>query len=621
MSRRIFLAVALALGFAVPILPAAAAEKIVLQLDRPAQFEFAGYYAALWQGYYRAAGLEVVIKPGAPPGQTPIDPVREVTEGRARFGTGSARLLIRDADGLPLLLLAPIFQDSGARVYYRADADFSSPGALVNAKLGRLPASNILDIELRTALKAEGIDADTLHSVPIAPGGAVAALANKTVDAVIGSAWRLPWQAHEQGLALKSFDPAAYRTEFYGDSLFTLQRFASMEPGTVARFRAATLKGWEYALLHPDEMAARMVAQLPTPMPVSDPAGFARYQAKLARKLARYPAIPLGHSNPERWHRIAQAMAGVGALARPADLGGFLYDPQRAARQGTDRRAWEVIAAAAVVLLLAGIALVRYRRRLAALDGFVFSAGGRHPQRGLTDNAAALAEELRGIADRVGGALEHIRRQTLVQPHIGRFCATAVDGLDQLRAIVRRLTGEDQAVNPTAADLNATVTALERAIRRSLPRGVGLRLSLLPDAWLCRADPEAVAAAILDLARAAADDMPAGGELILGTRNATIDAGTAAGMEMMPGSYLRLTVRDGGPGLSDETLAHIFDAQTTARPAVAAALRLMRAQGGFVRVESAEGIGTAVHLYFPRWIAHNVDAAEPHPDEAARAAE
>lgn len=621
MSRRIFLAAALALGFAVPSLPAAAAEKIVLQLDRPAQFEFAGYYAALWQGYYRAAGLDVVIKPGAPPGQTPIDPVREVTEGRARFGTGSARLLIRDADGLPLLLLAPIFQDSGARVYYRADTDFSSPGALVNAKIGRLPASNILDIELRTALKAEGIDADKLHSVPIAPGGAVAALANKTVDAVIGSAWRLPWQAHEEGLALKSFDPAAYRTEFYGDSLFTLQRFAGTEPGTVARFRAATVKGWEYALLHPDEMAARMSAQLPMQMPVSDPAGFARYQAALARKLARYPAIPLGHSNPQRWRRMEQAMAGVAALARPADLGGFLYDPQRTARQGTDRRAWEVIAAAAVVLLLAGIALLRYRRRL---DGFAISAGGRHPQRDTADTAgpaAALAEELRGIADRVGGALEHIRRQTLVQPHIGRFCATAADALDHLRAVVRRLAGEDLAVNPVAADLNATVTALERAIRRSLPRGVGLRLSLLPDAWLCRADPEAVAAAILDLARAAADDLPAGGELILGTRNAAIDAGAAAEMEMVPGSYLRLTVRDGGPGLSDETLAHIFDAQTTARPAVAAALRLMRAQGGFLRVESAEGIGTAVHLYFPRWIEHNVDAAKPDPDEAARAAE
>ncbi|MGH7109123.1 MAG: ABC transporter substrate-binding protein [Stellaceae bacterium] len=614
MSRRIALVAALALAAAAPALPTTAAERIVLQLDRPAQFEFAGYYAALWQGYYRAAGLDVVIKPGAPPGQTPIDPVREVTEGRARFGTGSARLLVRDADGLPLLLVAPIFQDSGARIYYRANTDFSSPGALAGARIGRLPASSILDIELRTALKAEGIDPDKLHSVPLEPGAAVAALKKGTVDAVIGSAWRLPWRARAQSLVLKSFDPAGYRTAFYGDSLFTLQRFAGSEPETVARFRAATLKGWEYALLHPDEMATRMAAQLPPPPAVSDPAGFARYQAGLARQLARYPAIPLGHSNPERWQRIATAMAGVAAIVRPVDLDAFLYDPQQAAREGTDHRTWAIIAAAAVVCLLIIAGLLWSRRRLAL-------AGGRPPERE-TETPAALAEELRAIADRLGTALDQICRQTLVQPHIGRFCATALDGLDHLRGIVRRLAGEDQEAHPAAADLNTTLTALERTIRRSLPRGVTLRLSLLPDAWLCRADTAAVAAAVVDLARAAADNMPAGGDLILGTRHATLDAAMAVEMEMTPGSYLRLTVRDGGPGLPEKALARIFDPRTTARPAVAAVLRLMHAQGGFARVETALGVGTAVHLYFARWIAHNGEAGGADPGEAtARAAE
>ena len=74
-----------------------AADKLVLQLHRTAQFEFAGYYAALWQGFYREAGLEVEIKPGAPPGVPPIDPVREIVEGRAQFGTGTVQLLIRAA--------------------------------------------------------------------------------------------------------------------------------------------------------------------------------------------------------------------------------------------------------------------------------------------------------------------------------------------------------------------------------------------------------------------------------------------------------------------------------------------------------------------------------------------
>src|SRR5436189_93925 len=88
----------------------------------------------------------------------------------SRLRAGPAGLMVRTAQGLPLLLLAPIFQQSGAAVYYRADTDFPSPGALAKAKLGRLPASDILDIELATALKAEGIDRSKLKSVSFEPG-------------------------------------------------------------------------------------------------------------------------------------------------------------------------------------------------------------------------------------------------------------------------------------------------------------------------------------------------------------------------------------------------------------------------------------------------------------------
>src|SRR5438045_9575229 len=158
---------------------ASAAEAVVLQLRGPPQFEFAGYYAALWQGFYAEAGLTVDIQPGAPRGQTPTDTVRELAEGRAQFGVGGAELAIRAAQGLPLLLLAPIFQHSGAAVYYRADGDFAGPGALTKARVGRLPASDILDIELGTALAAEGIDQAKLKSVLLEPGRAAAALADK----------------------------------------------------------------------------------------------------------------------------------------------------------------------------------------------------------------------------------------------------------------------------------------------------------------------------------------------------------------------------------------------------------------------------------------------------------
>src|ERR1051325_2661687 len=281
-----------------------AAEKLVLQLHGPAQFEFAGYYAALWQGFYKDAGLDVEIKPGPDRGQKPIDPVREVTEGRAQFATGTTELVIRTAQGLPLLLLAPIFQQSGAAVYYRAEGDCAPPGALAQARIGRPPASDILDIELATALNAEGIDAAKLKSVSLDPGQAVTALADKSVDAAVGSVWDAPWLARERGLALKSFNPADYRVEFYGDTLFTLQRRAKIEPQTVRGVYAASLKGWDYARQHTGEITPRLLAELPKPAGITDAAGFARYQADVARRLARYPEVSLGHSNPERWERI-----------------------------------------------------------------------------------------------------------------------------------------------------------------------------------------------------------------------------------------------------------------------------------------------------------------------------
>ncbi len=98
MSRIMACAVALAVA---GLANAAAADPLVLQLRGPAQFQYAGYYAALWQGFYAEAGLTVEIQPGAPRGQTPTDPVRELAEGRAQFGVGGTELVIRAAQGLP----------------------------------------------------------------------------------------------------------------------------------------------------------------------------------------------------------------------------------------------------------------------------------------------------------------------------------------------------------------------------------------------------------------------------------------------------------------------------------------------------------------------------------------
>jgi ABC-type nitrate/sulfonate/bicarbonate transport system substrate-binding protein len=566
MSRLTAFAATLALALLALPRTGSTAEAVVLQLSGPATFEFAGYYAALWQGYYREAGFDVTIRPNGVRGQPSVDAVREVAEGHAQFGTGSMQLVIRRAQGLPILLVAPIFQGSGTAVYYRADSDFSSPATLVNAKLGRLAASDILDIELATALRAEGIDPTRTKSVTIGADQIVPALADHSIDAAVGSAWIVPWQAHERGLVLKSFNPANYRVEYYGDSLFMMQRYEAAETDTVRRFREATLKGWEYALHHPDDMINRLVADKPGEPPVADIAGFDRYQADVARRLSRYPEIPLGYSNADRWTQIEAGMIGAGVLERSADLTGFVYSPGNAAPQASGYRKLIGLASAAILAAIVLALAVWYGPPVAR------ALGRRLPQRRVAVEPEARAEPGAPVL-----AAERTRAKPAPEP-----------------------LPPPPPPLPAPTDLSDVLAPLERRIRQRVRGKVRCRFSLIEGLWPCRTQGGMVAATVLDLvdaANAAMND----GTLIVGTRNFTFDEDNIAdfpGGQL--GSFARITVRDSGPGLSDEEFERVLDADNTSRPAITRAAAVMERLGGFIRVESAEGVGTAVHLYFVR---------------------
>lgn len=590
MSRLAAFAAALALLLLGLPRTGGAAEAVVLQLHGPATFEFVGYYAALWQGFYRDAGLDVTIRPGGLKAQAAIDPVREVAEGRAQFGTGTMQLVIRRAQGLPILLVAPIFQQSGAAVYYRADNSFSSPASLVNARLGRLAASDILDIELATALRAEGIDPAKIKSVTLDADQIVPSLADHTIDAAMGSAWILPWHAHERNVVLKSFNPASYRVEYYGDSLFTLQRYATTKPETVAGFREATLKGWDYALRHPDDMIARLVADKPDEPAVADIAGFDRYQADVARRLSRYPDIPLGYSNADRWTQIEAGMVGAGVLERTADLTHFVYTPptDTASASGWKRLVQSVVAILFGLAVLA--AAVWYGPRIA------HRLWHRLPRR----KATAVID---GPDESAAPAPTPIATERRARP----------------RAVPAPIAATPRLSAPI--DLNAVLAPLERRIRQRVRGKVRCRFSLLAELWPCRTEGGPVAATVLDLVGVAAAAMDADGTLIVGTRNISFDATSVADYPgARIGDFARITVRDSGPGLSDTEFERIFDPTATIRPAVVNAAAVMERLGGFVRVESAEGIGTAVHLYFTRAI-DPAEAPEEAPPPAAEVAE
>src|ERR1700676_3353846 len=84
--RRLIVGASLALA---PSYPAAAFDQVSMQLKWKHQFQFAGYYQAIEQGFYREAGLDVRIREGGPG----IDVAEAVAGGKADFGVCNASVL------------------------------------------------------------------------------------------------------------------------------------------------------------------------------------------------------------------------------------------------------------------------------------------------------------------------------------------------------------------------------------------------------------------------------------------------------------------------------------------------------------------------------------------------
>jgi PAS domain S-box-containing protein len=181
--------------------------------------------------------------------------------------------------------------------------------------------------------------------------------------------------------------------------------------------------------------------------------------------------------------------------------------------------------------------------------------------------------------------------------------ARARDLTRQLVAFARR-----QVTAPVSLDLNGLVRGSEKLLRRLLGEDVELVVIPQPGLWAVRCDPGQLDQVIMNLAVNARDAMPAGGRLTIETANVELDAAfTAAHPAAQAGSYVRLSVRDSGHGISPEVKAHVFEPFFTTKPVgrgtglgLATVYGIVKQSGGYIVLESEPERGADFALYFPR---------------------
>ncbi|HEX7984777.1 MAG TPA: PAS domain S-box protein [Duganella sp.] len=327
---------------------AGAAEKVTIQLKWQHQFQFAGYYAAQDQGYYRDAGLDVTLAEAVPGG----DPLQNVASGGAQYGVGNTTLLLARGMGQPVVVLASIFQHSGAALLVRHGPD-GKPRPWPGSRVMLAPNNE----ELNVYLKKIGVRDDSVSYV--AHSHNYDDLLQGRVDAMSVYTSEAPFVLERTSLAYEIQSPRAVGLDFYGDVLYTTESELREHPARARALREATLRGWRYAMAHQGEIADLIRARYPE----RHSREHLMFEARQIVSLLEQDLIEPGYSNPERWRAIAGAYIQQGMLPADFKLDGFLYQPESASR--LLRHSGAALGALLLLVMLAGA--WRLRQQAAAL--------------------------------------------------------------------------------------------------------------------------------------------------------------------------------------------------------------------------------------------------------------
>src|SRR5438105_335997 len=239
-------ALALAAGVAAA---AAAGTPVTFQLNWMAGGPNAGFAAAVAEGYYRDAGLDVTIVQGNGSGNT----AQLVANGRAQLAYADAVAVSQlIAKGAPMKIVATVYQSNPNAVMALKKTGIKSVKDLTGKKVG-VPSGSSQTTMLPLLLKSNNLKESDITMIDMPVSSMVPALLQGQVDAVLGSIDAYQIQAESQGAQLDVYRFADHGVPTVSTSIFASNDYLKNNPDVVKKFVAASLKGWSFALDHPDQ--------------------------------------------------------------------------------------------------------------------------------------------------------------------------------------------------------------------------------------------------------------------------------------------------------------------------------------------------------------------------------
>jgi len=291
-------------------------DTVNLQLKWFHQFQFAGYYAAKEKGFYESEGLDVQIHERSKDASV----VSQVLSGQAEYGIGDSGIILDYANGTPIKALAAIFQHNSLVFISKRSSRIISPYEMAGKRIMLNSKSRDQAPLVATLLQAGLTENDYVY---VDNTWRNDDLIEDKIDVMIGYKSNEPFYFAEKKTDINIISPQSYGIDFYGDLLFTSQQEINDHPDRVKRFRRASLKGWQYALEHPEEIIQIIHKKYSSQSSIEH----LRNEARVTRDLILIDTIPIGQIKVGRLRYAAETYARLN-LAEPLDdkqIEGFIH--------------------------------------------------------------------------------------------------------------------------------------------------------------------------------------------------------------------------------------------------------------------------------------------------------
>jgi len=257
-AARLLAAAAVAL-MALAAGPAAAQDKVQLQLNWFHLADHSPIYLALKKGYYKEEGIDLTVLRGS----GSADSAKKIDLGQSDIGISDApTVLTAISKGANLKMVAVVYDKAGNNVFFRKSANIRTPKDLIGKKIAVPPADS--HRVLWPAFAAlHGIDPNAVTLVNVKPEGKQAIVAANEVDAAFDlytsyAIWEKVLGKGDVGHLLW----ADFGLPIYGHTYFVNNDLIAKNPKLIERFLRATHKGWRDAKADPAASIDAMVEQV-----------------------------------------------------------------------------------------------------------------------------------------------------------------------------------------------------------------------------------------------------------------------------------------------------------------------------------------------------------------------